>query len=69
MRHLVHTRNRSGAYSVLMEKPEGKRPLGRSGLRGEGNIKTDRHELVWGSVDWIDVAQDMDKWRAHEKAL
>jgi hypothetical protein len=52
-----------------VEKPEGKRPLGRSDLRGEGNIKTDLQEMVWGRVDWIDMAQDMDKWRALGKAL
>ena len=69
MRHLVGTRNGRCAYRVLVEKPEGKRPLGRSGLRGEGNIKTDLHELVWGSVDWFDVAQDTGKWRSHGKAL
>ena len=36
---------------------------------GGGNIKTDLQEMVWGNMDWIDVAQDMDNWRALGKVL
>jgi hypothetical protein len=48
-------------YRVLMGKPEGKRPLGR--LREDG-IRMDIRETGWGSVDWIQLAHDRDRWRA-----
>jgi hypothetical protein len=48
-------------YKVLMGKPEGKRPLGRQGVNG---ITVDLRETGWGSVDWIQLAQDRDRWRA-----
>jgi hypothetical protein len=40
------------------------RPLGRPADGLEDNIKMDRRELGWGLMDWIDVAQDWDQWRA-----
>jgi hypothetical protein len=49
---------------ALVGKPEGWRPLGRLSHRWEDNIKTDLREVEWGSVDWIDLAQDRDSWRA-----
>jgi hypothetical protein len=45
-------------------KPEGKRPLGRTRRRWEDNIRMDLREIGWGGVDWIDLAQDRDQWRA-----
>jgi hypothetical protein len=51
-------------YRVLMGKPEGKRPLGRPRRRWEEGIRMDRNEIVWGSIDWIQLAQDRDRWRA-----
>jgi hypothetical protein len=45
-------------------KPEGKRPLGRPTRRWEDNIKKDLREIGWGGMDWIDLAQDRDQWRA-----
>ena len=45
-----------GVYRVLVEKPEGKRPLGRSRHRWEDNIRMDLQEIGWGSMDWIDLA-------------
>jgi hypothetical protein len=42
-------------YSILMGKPEGKRPLGRHGRRWEDNIKMDLREIRWGGMDWIDL--------------
>jgi hypothetical protein len=51
------------AYRLLVGKPMGKNPLGRPGRRWVDNIKTDLLEKGWGSVDWIDLAQDSDKWR------
>jgi hypothetical protein len=51
-------------YKVLVGKPEGKRPLGRPKHRCEDGIKMDLRETGWGSVEWIQLAQDMDRWRA-----
>ena len=55
---------RRGIYGVLVEKPEGKRPLGRPRRRWEDNIKMDLEEVGCGGMDWIDLAQDRDRWRA-----
>jgi hypothetical protein len=51
-------------YRVLIGKPEGKRPLGRPRRRWEDVIRMDIMDIGWGSVDWIQLAQDMDRWRA-----
>jgi hypothetical protein len=45
-------------------KPEGKRPLGRQRRRWVDNIKIDFREIGWGGMDWIELAQDRDQWRA-----
>jgi hypothetical protein len=45
-------------------KPKGKRPRGRPRHRLEDNIKMDLREIGWGGMDWIDLAQDRDQWRA-----
>jgi hypothetical protein len=45
-------------------KPEEKRPLGRPIRRWEDNIKMDLREIGWGGMDWNDLAQDRDQWRA-----
>jgi hypothetical protein len=45
-------------------KPEGKRPLGRARHRWENNIKMDLQEVGCGSMDWIEMAQDRDRWQA-----
>ena len=50
-------------YRVLVGKPEGKRPLGRLRRRWEDNIKMDLQELGCGGMDWIELAQDRDRWR------
>jgi hypothetical protein len=52
------------AYRILVEKPEGKRPLGRPRRRWEDNLKMDLREIEWDGMDWIDLAQDRDQWRA-----
>jgi hypothetical protein len=52
------------AYRILVDKPEGKRPLGRPRRRWVDNIKMDLREIGWTGVDWIDMAQDIDQWRA-----
>jgi hypothetical protein len=51
-----------GVYRVLVEKPEGKRPLGRPRHRWEDNIRMDLQEVGCRGVDWIGLAQDRDRW-------
>jgi hypothetical protein len=51
-------------YRILVGKPEGKRPLGRPRRRWVENIKMDLREIGWDVVDWIELAQDRDQWRA-----
>jgi len=56
-------------YRVLVGKPDGKRPLGRPRHRWEDNIKMDLQEEGCEVMDWIDVAQDRDRWRALANAV
>jgi hypothetical protein len=51
-------------YRILVGKAEGKRPLGRPRRRRVDNIKMDLREIGWDGRDWIELAQDMDLWRA-----
>ena len=51
-------------HKVLVWKPEGKRPLGRPRRRWENNIKMDLEEVGMGCGDWMELAQDRDRWRA-----
>jgi hypothetical protein len=53
-----------GVNRVLVGKPEGKRPLGRPRRRWDGNIKMDLQEVGGGRGDWMELAQDTDRWRA-----
>jgi hypothetical protein len=52
------------AYRILVEKQEGKRPLGRPRRRWVNNIKMDLREIQWDGRDWIDLAQNRDRWRS-----
>jgi hypothetical protein len=52
------------AYRILVGKPEGKRPLRRPRRRRVDNIKMDLREIGWHGMDWIDLDQDRDQWRA-----
>ena len=56
---------RESVHKVLVGKPDGKRPLGRPTLRWEDNIKMDLEEVGRGCGDWMELAQDRDRWRAH----
>jgi hypothetical protein len=60
---------RRGACRVLVGKPEGKRPLGRSKLRWEDNFKMQLQEVGWRSICWIDLAQDRVRWLALVNAM
>jgi hypothetical protein len=58
-----HARERN-VYKVFMVKPEGKRQLERPRHRWEDGIRMDLSEIGWGSVEWTQLAQDRDQWRA-----
>ena len=62
--HVARMGKDRGVHRVLVEKPEGKRPLGRPRLRWEDNIKMDLQEVGGGRGDWMELAQDRDWWRA-----
>jgi len=55
---------RRSVYGVWVGKPEGKRPLGRPRHRWEDNIKMNLQEVRCGGVEWVELAQDRDRWRA-----
>jgi hypothetical protein len=52
------------AYRILVRNSEGKRPLGRPRRRWMDNIKIDLREIGWDGMDWIDLAENRDQWRA-----
>jgi hypothetical protein len=62
--HVARMGEKRKAYRLLVGKPEGKRPLGRSRRRWVDNIRMDLGEVGWGDVDWIGLAQDRNRWRA-----
>jgi hypothetical protein len=68
-RYVACMEERIGAYKVLVEKPEGKRPHGRPRCRWGDNTKMDLQEIGWGSIDWIYMAQDRDRVLALTNAV
>jgi len=60
---------RRGLYRVLVGKPEGKRPLERPRRRWEDNIKMDIQDTGCGGMDWIQLAQDRNRWQALVNAV
>jgi len=67
--HVAFMRERRGVYRVLVGKPEGKKPLGRPRRRWEDNIKMDLQEVGCGCMDWIELAQDRNRWRTRVTAV
>ena len=67
--HVARMGERRDAYRILVGKPEGKRPLWRPRLRWEDNIKMDLQEMGCGGIDWIELAQDRDRWRTLANAV
>ena len=62
--HVARMGERRVVHRVLIGKPEGKRPLGRPRRRWEDNIKMDLREVGRSCGDWMELAQDRDRWRA-----
>jgi hypothetical protein len=62
--HVTQVGEGRGVYRVLVGKPKEKRPLGRHRRRWEDNIKMNLQEVGCGGMDWIEIAQNRDRWRA-----
>jgi len=61
--HVTRMGEIRNSYKILIEKPEGKRPLWRPRRRWEHNIRMDHREMWLKGVDWIHLPQDGDKWQ------
>jgi hypothetical protein len=67
--HVACMGERRGSYRALVGKPEGRRPLGRPRRSWEDIIKMDLREVGWEGMDWINLAQDRDRWWAFVNAV
>jgi hypothetical protein len=67
--HVQRMGDGRSVHMILLGKPERKRPLGRPTRRWEDNIQMDLQELGWGCGDWMELAQDRDRWRALVSAV
>jgi hypothetical protein len=67
--HVARMGEGRGVYKVLVGKPEGRRPLGRPRRRWEDNIRMDLREVGCAGVDWMELAQDRDRWRVFVSAV
>jgi len=61
--HVARIGEMRNAYKILVGKPEGKRLLGRPKRRREDNIRMDFRDIEWEGMDWMNLAQDTDKWQ------
>jgi hypothetical protein len=61
--------DRTGVFRAMVRKPQGKMPLERPRHGWEDNIKMDLQEVECGGMDWIELAQDRDRWRAFMSAV
>jgi hypothetical protein len=66
---LSYFKKAGNACRILVGNPEGKRPLGRPRRRWVDNIKMDLREIGWGGMNWIDLVQKRDQWRALVNAV
>jgi hypothetical protein len=66
---VAHLGDRRGAYRVVVRRPERKRQLRRRRCRVENNIKMDVQEVGWWGMDWIDLAENRDRWWAVVNAV
>jgi hypothetical protein len=62
--HVARIGEKRNACRILVGKPEGNRPLGRPRRKWVDNIKMDLRETGWHGIDWINVAQNREKWKA-----
>jgi hypothetical protein len=62
--HVAQMGETRNAYRLLLGKPEGKRPLGRPRRGWLDNIKINLREIGWNGMDWIELAQNRDQWKA-----
>jgi hypothetical protein len=67
--HAARMGEKRNAYRILVGNPKGRRPLGRPRRRWVDNIKMDLREVGWDGMDWINLAQDRDRWRAFVNAV
>jgi hypothetical protein len=67
--HVARMGEKRYSYRILVGNPEGKRPVGRPRRRWVDSIKMDLREIGWDGMDWIDLAQDRDQWRALVNAV
>jgi hypothetical protein len=68
-KHVARTGERRGVYRDIVWKPVAKRPMGRIRHRWENNIKMELKEVGCGGMDWIELAQDRDRWWALVNAI
>jgi hypothetical protein len=62
--HVARMGEKRNAYTILVGKPDGYRPLGRPRRRWVDSIKMDLRGIGWSGMDWIDLVQNRDQWRA-----
>jgi hypothetical protein len=67
--HVARMEDKRSTCWILVGKPEGKRPLGRPKRKWVDNIKSDLREMGCGGMDWIDLSQDRNQWRALVKRV